>query len=84
MICYVALVTDRAGSFVTLLTRPFPRLIEDGRILVTTLGTFDGEHEALAFLSGLSSINEKMRARTAQDIEALERHGLLLSRPGHA
>ncbi len=84
MTCYVALVTDRAGSFVTLLRRPFPRLIEDGRILVTTLGTFEGEHEAHAFLHGLRSINEKVRARTADDLEALERHGLLLSRPGHA
>jgi hypothetical protein len=84
MTCYVALVTDRAGSFVTLLRRPFPRLIEDGRILVTTLGTFDGEREALAFLRGLRSINEKMRARTAEDLEALERHGFFLSRAGNA
>jgi hypothetical protein len=84
MTCYVALVTDRAGSFVTLLTRPFPRFIEDGRILVTTLGTFEGEREALAFLRGLRSINEKMRARTAEDLEALERHGLFVSRPGNA
>jgi hypothetical protein len=84
MTCYVALVTDRAGSFVTLLTRPFPRLIEHGRILVTTLGTFEGQHEALAFLRGLRGINEKMRPRTADDLEALERHGLLLSRPGNA
>ena len=77
MTCYVALVTDRAGSFATLLRRPVPRLIEDGRILVTTLATFEGEHEARAFLHGLRSINEKMRARTADDCEALERHGLL-------
>jgi hypothetical protein len=84
MTCYVALVTDRAGSFVTLLERPFPRFLEDGRILVTTLGTFEGEHEALSFLHGLRSINEKMRARTADDLEALDRHGLLLSRPGSA
>ncbi len=84
MTCYVALVTDRAGSFVTLLTRPFPRLIEDGRILVTTLGTFEAELEARAFLRGLRSINEKVRARTADDLEALERHGLILSQPGNA
>jgi len=84
MTCYVALVTDRAGSFVTLLTRPLPRSIEEGRILVTTLGTFAGEGEALAFLSGVRSINEKMRARTAEDLEALERHGLVSSRRGSA
>ncbi len=84
MTCYVALVTDRAGSFVTLLTRPLPRLIEDGRILVTTLATFDGEPEALAFMRGLRSITEKMRARPADDLEALERHGFVLSRPGNA
>jgi len=84
MTCYIALVTDRAGSFVTLLRRPFPRFVEDGRILVTTLGTFEGEHEALAFLHGLRGINEKARARTADDLEALERNGLLFSRPGSA
>jgi hypothetical protein len=84
MTCYVALVTDRAGSFVTLLTRSFPRSIEDGRILVTTLGTFDGEREALAFLSGMRRINQKSRARTAEDHEALERHGLAFPRAGTA
>jgi hypothetical protein len=76
MTCYVALVTDRAGSFVTMLTRPLPRLLEDGRILVTTLATFDREPDALAFLRGLRGINERARARTADDIETLERHGL--------
>ena len=33
----VALVTDRADSFSTVLRQPVPRYIEGGRILVTTL-----------------------------------------------
>lgn len=35
----VALVTDRAGTFGTVLARPVPRFIEGGRIIVTTLAT---------------------------------------------
>jgi hypothetical protein len=73
---HVALVTDRAGSFATVLTRPVPRLIEGGRILVTTLATFDREDDALAFLRGLRGIEVQGRERVPGDIEALERHGL--------
>jgi hypothetical protein len=72
----VALVTDRAGSFATVLTRPAPRLIDGGRILVTTLATFDHEDEAQAFLRGLRGIEVPARERMPRDIEALERHGL--------
>ncbi len=73
---HVALVTDRAGSFAAVLTQPVPRLIEGGRILVTTLATFDREDEALAFLRGLRGIEGQARERVPGDIEALERHGL--------
>ena len=72
----VALVTDRAGSFATLLTRSAPRLIEGGRILVTTLATFDHEDEAQAFLRGLRGVEVQARERMLEDLEALERHGL--------
>jgi len=77
----VALVTDRAGSFATLLTRPAPRLIEGGRILVTTLATFDRENDARAFLRGLRGVEVKARERMPREIEALERHGLALVPP---
>jgi hypothetical protein len=73
----VALVTDRAGSFATLLTRPVPHYIEEGRILVTTLATFEQEAEALAFLRGVRGAETQKRERTPQDLEELERHGLL-------
>ena len=72
----VALVTDRAGTFGTVLTRPAPRVIEGGRILVTTLATFDHEDEALAFLRGLRGITVQERERMPRDLAALERHGL--------
>ena len=72
----VALVSDRAGTFVTVLTRPAPRVVEGGRILVTTLATFDHEHEALAFLRGLGGIEVQERERRPPDLAALERHGL--------
>jgi hypothetical protein len=73
---YVVLVTDRVGSFATVLTQPSPRLIDGDRILVTTLATFGHEDEALAFLRGLRGIEVQARERMAGDIEALERHGL--------
>jgi len=73
---HVALVTDRAGSFATVLSRPVPRLIEGGRILVTTLATFDREHEALAFLREVRWVEEQERERMPGDMRALERHGL--------
>jgi hypothetical protein len=72
----VALVTDRAGSFATVLSRPAPRVLEDGRILVTTLATFSREDEAQAFLRGLRSIDMQKRERMPLDLAALERHGL--------
>ena len=78
---HVALVTDHAGSFATLLTRSAPRLVEGGRILVTTLATFDHEHEALAFLRGLRGIDMQQRERMPQDLEALERNGLMPPHP---
>ena len=77
----VALVTDRAGSFATVLARPVPHLIEDGRILVTTVATFDREGEAEAFLRALRGIDVHQRERLPQDLQALERHGLLPARP---
>jgi hypothetical protein len=77
----VALVTDRAGSFATVLSSPVPRRIEGGRILVTTLATFDYEDEARAFLRGLRSVEVQARERTPPDIEALERHGLAPAPP---
>jgi hypothetical protein len=73
---HVALVTDRAGSFATVLTRPAPRLIDGGRILVTTLATFDQDVEAREFLRGLRGVDIQTRERTLRDVEALERHGL--------
>ena len=73
---HVALVTDRAGSFATVLARPAPRFIEGGRIVVTTLATFDREEEARAFLRGLQDVEVQARERISRDIEALERHGL--------
>lgn len=73
---HVALVTDRAGSFATVLTRPAARQIEGGRILVTTLATFDQEEEARAFLRGLRGAEVQARERQPLEIEALERHGL--------
>jgi hypothetical protein len=73
---HVALVTDRAGSFATVLRQPVPRHIEGGCILVTTLATFDDEGEADAFLRGLRAMDVHVRGRSPRDIEALERHGL--------
>jgi hypothetical protein len=70
---HVALVTDRAGSFATVLARPAPRLIEGGRILVTTLATSDHEDEALAFLRGLRGVDVQERERMPRDLEALHR-----------
>jgi hypothetical protein len=81
----VALVTDRAGSFATMLSKPVPRFIEDGRIIVTTLATFEREEEALAFLRGVRELDAQKRERTPQDLEILERHGLsAVSPPGPA
>lgn len=73
---HVALVTDRAGSFATVLARPAPRLVDGGRILVTTIATFDHEDDALVFLRGLRGLEVQARERMPRDIEALERHGL--------
>ena len=73
---HVALVTDRAGSFATVLSKPAPHYIDGGRILVTTLATFDREVEARAFLHGLRGVEVQARKRMPQDLEALERHGL--------
>jgi hypothetical protein len=73
---HVVLVTDRAGSFVTVLTHPAPRLIDGGRIIVSTLATFDDDGEARAFLHGLRGVEVQARERMPRDIEALERHGL--------
>jgi hypothetical protein len=72
----VALVTDRAGSFATVLREPVPHHIEDGRILVTTLATFAHEDEARAFLGGLRGVEVQVRERMPEDTDALERHGL--------
>ena len=72
----VALVTDRAGSFATVLSRPVPRYIDGGRILVTTLATFDHEAEAHVFLRGLRGVEVQERERMPRELEALERHGL--------
>jgi hypothetical protein len=72
----VALVTDRAGSFATLLRQTAPRSIEGGAILVTTLATFEREAEALAFLRGLRGVEVQARERLPRDLQALERHGL--------
>ncbi len=77
----VALVTDCAGSFATVLARPVPRLIEDGRILVTTLATFDREGEAQAFLDALQGIEVQQRERVPQELQVLERYGLLPAHP---
>jgi hypothetical protein len=60
---HVALVTDRAGSFARVLTCPAPRLIDGGRILVTTLATFDDEREAWAFVRGLRGVDTQTRER---------------------
>jgi hypothetical protein len=76
MVYHVALVTDRAGSFATVLSRPVARFIEGGRILVTTLATFEHEREALDFVRELRNIDVQGKERTPKDIEALERHGL--------
>ena len=73
---HVALVTDRTGSFATVLRQPVPRYIDGGRILVTTLATFDREDDARAFLRGLRGVEVQARERMPQDIEALGRHGL--------
>jgi hypothetical protein len=78
---HVALVTDRAGSFATVLTRPAPRLIDGDRILVTTLATFDQEGEALAFVGALRGIDVQQRERTPEDLDTLQRHGLTPARP---
>ena len=72
----VALVTDRAGSFATVVTRPTPRFVEGGRIIVTTLARFHHKDEALAFLRTLRGVDEQERERTPRDLKALERHGL--------
>jgi hypothetical protein len=73
---HVALVTDRAGTFATVLSKPVPRFVEGGRILVTTLATFEHESEAQTFLRGLRGIDVQERERMPRDLEALERHGL--------
>jgi hypothetical protein len=72
----VALVTDRAGSFATVLSGPVPHHIDGGRILVTTLATFAHEDEARNFLRGLRGVEVQARERMPEDIDALERHGL--------
>jgi hypothetical protein len=72
MIYEVALVTDRAGTFATALSKPVPRFVEGGRIVVTTLATFDHEDEAQSFLRGLRSVEVQERERMPRDIEALE------------
>jgi hypothetical protein len=77
---HIALVTDRAGSFATVLTRPVPHVVEEGRILVTTLATFDHEGEARAFLRAVKGLEVQQRERIPQDLLALERHGLM---PAH-
>ena len=81
---HVALVTDRAGSFATLLRQPVPRLIEGGRVLVTTLATFDCEQEARAFLDGLKGIESERRERQPAELAALERHGITPGGPSAA
>jgi hypothetical protein len=58
------------------LRRPAPRSVEGGHILVTTLATFEHEHDALAFLRGLEGVDAQKRERTPAELEALERHGL--------
>jgi hypothetical protein len=78
---HVALVTDSAGTFATVLAQPLPRLVEDGRILVTTLATFESEGEAQAFLRALRAVQVQRRERMPQDLQALERHGLLPADP---
>jgi hypothetical protein len=78
----VALVTDRAGSFTTVLARPVPRFIEDGRILVTTLATFGQESDALAFLRAVQGVDVQERQRMPGELEVLERHGLAPVSPG--
>lgn len=81
----VALVTDRAGSFATMLSKPVPRSIEGGQIIVTTVAAFDCEEKALAFLRALRGIDVRKRERTPQDLEILERYGLsAVSPPGPA
>ena len=81
----VALVTDRAGSFATVLTRPTPTLIEGGRIVVATLATFAREAEALAFLREVRWVDVQERKRMPWDLDALERHGLApVPHPGPA
>jgi hypothetical protein len=77
----VALATYRAGSFAAVLLQPVPRYIVGGRILVTTLATFDHEAEAHAFLRGLRRIDVQKRERTSRDLEALEQQGLAPVRP---
>jgi hypothetical protein len=72
----VLLVTDHAGSFVAMVSKPVARFIEGGQIMVTTLATFDCEEEAVGFLRALQGIEVQKRERTPQDIETLERHGL--------
>lgn len=74
---HVAFVTDPAGSFAAVLPRPVPRLIDGGRILVTTLAMFADEDEAhQAFLLGLRGVDVQVRERKACDLEALEHYGL--------
>ena len=80
----VALVTDRAGSFATVLARPVPRFIEGGRIIVTTLATFDHEREALAYLGRVRWVEERERERMPADLGALERHGVPAPAPSAA
>ena len=72
----VALVTDRAGTFATVLTRPTPTLIEGGRIVVATLATFGSESEALAYLREVGWKDMQDRKRLPWDLKALERHGI--------
>lgn len=76
---HVALVTDGAGSFAAVLPEPLPRSIEGGRILVTTLATFDREPDARAFLRGLEGVNAEKRERSADELAALRRHGIAVA-----
>jgi len=76
-----ALVSDRAGSFATVLARPVTRSIEGGRIMVTTLATFEHGEEARAFLRGLRGVDVQLRERMPGDFRALERHAFPLAPP---
>jgi hypothetical protein len=75
-VIHVVLVTDRAGSFAVVVRRALPRYIEGGRIIVSTLATFDHEDEARAFRRALGCIDGQSSERMPSDVAALERHGL--------